>query len=194
MSRVRWWPVLPALLTIVVLPTLHAQAIAPRRVILRLLVGGAVPFAPSEFRADWNHGPSVATSIGYSVSPRLELALAAEYGSFGSGDAAAPPSPAVVTTRRATPLWAAWLDGAFTVSSGPVRPRAHLGLGIVALGAARTAPALQLGIGIERSLGVRLAAFLDAALAHAFTADPRGQARIAEPLSYMPIRVGVVWR
>jgi hypothetical protein len=186
---------LPVALAIGVLPVLRAQTVAPRRVTLRFLIGGAVPVAPSQFRSDWNPGFSSTASLGYSVLPRVELALAIEYGSFGLGGAPAPPPPpALITTRGATPLWAAWLDGAFMPSSGRVRPRVHLGAGVVAHGAARTAPALQIGVGVERSLGTRTSAYLDATLAHAFTSDPSGQAGISEPLSYAPIRLGLAWR
>jgi hypothetical protein len=175
------------------LQALHAQTVAPRRVSVRFAMGDAVPVAPSQFQSEWNPGFSTAASVGYSVSPRVELALAVEYGSFGMGDAPASP-PALITTRRATPLWAAWLDGAFTASAGRVRPRVLVGVGVVAHGAARTAPALQLGVGLERSLGARIAASLDATIVHAFTTDPTGQAWIAEPFSYAPIRLGLVWR
>ena len=195
MHRVPRSLALPLALTLGVLQPLHAQAGAPRRVVVRLLIGAAAPVAPSEFRSDWNPGFSTAATVGYAVSPRVEFALTAEYGSFGpSGTPAPVPPPAVITTRSATPLWAAWLDGAFMASSGRVRPRVHLGAGVVAHGAARTAPALQFGMGLERSLGRRIGAYLDATLVHAFTTDPTGQAGIAAPLSYAPIRVGLMWR
>jgi hypothetical protein len=100
----------------------------------------------------------------------------------------------VITTQSATPLWGAWLNGAFTASSARTRPRVHLGAGVVAHGAARTAPAVEMGVGLERSLGARIGAYLDATLVHAFTTDPTGQATIAEALSYAPIRLGFVWR
>lgn len=175
------------------LPALHAQAVAPGRVSLHVAMGAAVPVAPSQFRSDWNPGFSTAASVAYAVHPRVELALAVEYGSFGVGEAPASP-PESTTTRRATPLWAAWLNGAWTASAGRVRPRVLVGAGVVAHGSARTAPALQIGVGLERSLGARIAASLDAAIVHAFTTDPTGQAGIAEPLSYAPIRIGLVWR
>ena len=177
------------------LPILHAQTVAPGRTIVRLLVGGAAPVAPSRFRSDWNPGLSTTASIGYAVSRQVELTIAAEFGLFGvSAASAPPPPPALSTSHGTTPVWAAWLDGGFTPRSGRMRPRAHVGAGVVAHGAARTAPALQVGVGLERSLELRLAAHLDVSLVHAFSDDPTDQAGIAEPLSYVPIRFGLSWR
>lgn len=179
--------------TAVVLPTLRAQSAASGPVSVRLMVGTAVPVTPEEFRANWNLGLSASASVGYALSTQMELALAVEYASFGS-DNTVTTQPPTVTKRLDTPLWAAWVQGAFTWSTGRLRPRPYAGLGVVGHGAARTALGLQAGIGIERSLGDRLAGYLDASIAYAFTADPSGAASITENLSYAPIRIGLVWR
>jgi hypothetical protein len=155
--------------------------------------GIAIPATPQEFRADWNLGFNAAASVAYSLSPRVDVALAVEYGSFGA-DGSAPSPPAVVTSSHPTPLWAGWLQGALTMSNEGLRPRAHVGIGVVAHGAARSALGLQAGVGIERRLGDRIGGYLEAVFAYAFTADPSGQESIAENLSYTPIRVGLVWR
>ncbi len=184
---------LSSLVAIVVPATLPAQSAASRPVRFRLMVGSAVPVTPAEFRADWNLGPNASVSVGYAVSARMELALGVEYASFGA-EGVVPSPPPTVTPRHATSLWAAWVQSAFMMSTGRLRPRAYAGAGVVAHGAARTAFGLQAGIGIERSLGDRLAGYLDASFAHAFTADPSRPAGITKNLSYAPIRIGLAWR
>jgi len=193
MYPIRRFLLASAVMTIGVLPTVSTQARPARPLAFRLMGGIAVPTTPGQFRANWNLGPNAAASVAYSLSSRVDVALAVEYGSFGA-NGSAPSPPAIVTSSHPTPLWAGWLQTALSMPNEGLRPRALVGIGVVAHGAARSALGLQAGVGIERSLGDRIAGYLETAFAYAFTADPSRQAGITEDLSYAPIRVGLVWR